>query len=103
MEGEGDLLKAVSLSLQVSHTLRELPRKTPPVHGKVFYVLQGGEGLRGSFVLGTGGGFLIVRLSRPVDERNAFRVLKRGAKAPCRKDFEDARATSHREVARADF
>ena len=36
MEGEGDLLKAVSLSLQASHTLRELPRKPPPVHGKVF-------------------------------------------------------------------
>lgn len=38
--------------------------------------------MRGSFVLGTGGRFPIVRLSRPVDERNAFRVLKRGAKAP---------------------
>ena len=44
MEGEGDLLKAVSLSLQASHTLRELPRKPPPASGNNYLRIAGRRG-----------------------------------------------------------
>ena len=38
MEGEGRLLKEASLSLQTSHTLRELlPQEHPPFHGKELF------------------------------------------------------------------
>ena len=72
MEGEGDLLKAVSLSLQTSHTLRELPRKTPPVHGKDFLCFAGRRGLAGKFLLVWGGVDLLQSAaSHPVGVRDA--------------------------------
>lgn len=51
MEGEGDLLKAVSLSLQASHTLRELPRASPRLYMAKFFTFCSAAGACGEALL----------------------------------------------------